>query len=81
MTLRVPEYGKVVLHDAARAGLASREDFKAVLLRKTKKAPDGTAVADEDDEMIGLGRPCLVVVQIKGIFFDLSLKCQERVKQ
>ena len=52
------------LHEAAVAGLASREDFKSVILRKTKKAADGTAIDEEMEDPSS--QPSLVVVQIKG---------------
>jgi supervillin len=66
VTTSAPQNGKIVLHDAAKAGLASKEDFKAIVLRKTKKHPDGTAISEETDEVKGLAEPSLVVVQIKG---------------
>ena len=75
----VPENGKIMLHDAAKAGLASKEDFKAIVLRKTKKHPDGTAISEENDEVNGLAQPSLVVVQIKGVIQDYCHEDEGRV--
>lgn len=65
VTKNTADNQKTILHESAKAGLASTENFKSVVLRKTRKAPDGTAMA-EDDENYVMSRPSLVVAQIKG---------------
>ena len=45
----------------------SKEDFSAVVLRQTVKAPDGSALAKQKTGMHASQLPLPMLVQIKGI--------------